>query len=330
MGASSKLGARHISGLGILLVFSLALGLACNPEDTEGIGEVVKGLARSAPPAKTPELVDVGALYTWPTDDNFYSDGYGFTVVLKHGFANKLTIEENGQEIPRFRDAPDPSATTVYTIKDREQDIDTKVAITEIYIAPKPGGQPHGTSNTYRFTEISVNPDFAGTPDEVGEPLAIHVVVVTKPPMLAFFHAPSSVEVGQTVDVSWRANDCKQTELLENGSVIDRQLATGFAETIEGSKSVPIQRRTEFSLRASNAIGDVIQADAAVLATQPPPCPGNADGQPRYFTFCASCPGGSLGPYINEWTVIACTQSDAQEVVEVYNSNCTVTPGPCP
>ncbi|MEQ1637799.1 MAG: hypothetical protein ABL903_14030 [Methylococcales bacterium] len=312
-----------------IFVIRLFLGLILL-SGCSGLTQVAQGIAENAPPAKTPELYDQRKLHTWAGDSNYYSDGYNFELYIKHGFSNKLILKENNTNILYF-DGNDPNngLRTVYTNTDLEHDTSALFTRTKYVVMPiqKTGGQLHGTVNTYSLVEESINPKYNGTSDQISNAKEIKVVVVTKPCSIVLFSIPQSVNIGSTADIKWRVNDCKKTELLENGSVIDEKLATGFSESIEGFKSITIQNNTTFVLRATNARGKGLVVNARLLATQPPPCPGNSNnGQPQYFTFCATCPGD----YNYEQTVLACDEGGAKQWVQTNYSNCAVTSGICP
>ncbi|GIF52466.1 hypothetical protein DFJ67_1925 [Asanoa ferruginea] len=287
--------------------------------------------AMNAPAAQPPQIRETAKLVSWPSDPNYYSDGHSFELVVDHALLNELTVYEDGLPVARFDgENPDNGNRTTYVPTDLSHDEQASITRTRYIIAPKvdPAIQAHLRKVTYRLQERSINPAHKGTADEQRS-TDLTVVNIRRKPDIRIFTVPRSVQVGSSADVAWRVLDCKKVELYESGGIVHEETAPGQAETIEGSKSIVVTQHTKFSLRAYNALRDVSQIESELLVTSPPPCPENADGQPRLFTFCVKCPGGSLGDYASEWTQMSCSLSSAQDLVQRLNNNCTVTLGPC-
>ncbi len=292
--------------VGVLLVLCLSLfGGGC-----EAAQQIAQGLAENAPPAKPPKVIAAFKVTQWPGDTTYYSTGYSFTVQVQHGWINELRLLENGQPVAPFDgNNPDNDKKTVFLREAKQHDEKALTTVTEYRILPRTDRPPtHGEMVTYEFEETSINPKYKGTADERAS-MQMKVVTITRPAVIALFNVPSTVVSGSAADITWRVNDCKQIQLLEADSVIEEATGTPAASTLQGTKSVTIKQNTDFVLRAKNAVGAVVQAQGKLLVTAPPPCPG---GQPQYFQFCVSCPGGSLGAYSTEWTQLACSEADAK------------------
>lgn len=296
----------------------------------QAISDIASEIAKNAPEAKSPKITEVAKLKQWPDDERYYSSGYSFDLLLEHGFSNELTLYVNGKEVVPFNgEDPENGSRTVYIVEDVDHDESAKTTTSRYTVLP-PQGQPTNRSVAkYEFRERSINPAHAGTSSEFAS-TTFEVVTITEPPTIAFFNAPRSVEIGASADLSWRVNNCKQTELLENQAIIASEISPEPAATLEGSKSLAISQNTGVMLRATNATGRVVQSELVVAAAPPPPCPGNPGGQPQAFTFCVECMGGSLGPFRTQWTQYACNESDARTLIQRANLNCTLTAGPCP
>src|SRR5437667_9627306 len=105
------------------IIFLLIVGLtlwACTTSDQQYIENVAKtvqdiaeAVANNALPAN-PEIYKTTALHIWPNDSNYYSSGTQFTLWVKKGVANQVTLSENGAPIPlqNYNDPNDIYHTT--------------------------------------------------------------------------------------------------------------------------------------------------------------------------------------------------------------------------
>jgi hypothetical protein len=316
-----------------LSVLTVFLAAGCT-----GMTQVAKEIADKAPAARTPEVYATRKLHTWPNDNNYYSDGFSFNLYVKRGFANKFTILENGLQVPPFNgEDPGNAAQTVMKSTDLKHDTNALWTQTEYQIFPKivqgPNGKAippaDGTVTTYTLIEESINPKYKGTADQTSSK-EVKVVVVNKPCTIALFTVPRSVNIGQSAEIKYRVNDCKEVKLFENDAVIDTKTANGAAENLEGTKSIVVAANTDFKIRATNARGKSLEVKASLQVTTPPPCPGNSNGgYPLYYTFCATCRSDISGDYKYEQTVLACNQTSAEQWVKNNFVGCAVAAGYC-
>jgi hypothetical protein len=307
----------------LLLPLFLVLLTSCS-----GLQQVSEDIANSAPPATPPRILETKKLHKWDNDNNRYSAGLSFVLIVQRGFSNELEIMEDNSPIPR-QNSSDPldASRTVYRIEDVSHDTNLGTTKSEIVILPKVvagGGPPHGTKHTYSLREHSINPKFKGTPEENSGPTSLTVVAIRDGAVIESFDPPPANSTNVTL--SWRVRDCKQVKVFVADDIeFSNQVASGFSDVLEDSKNIQFSGTSVYTLRAYNARRQVIETSQP---TSPPAplCPQNPGGQPQSFTFCVTCPGD----YETEWTQVACTEAEAEQIVQHYNANCTVKSGPCP
>ncbi len=317
--------------------FSFYFGMACLPIVLTGCASMVQvsqDIANRAPPAAPPVVVKKELLLTWQNDPHHYSKWNSFTLNVRYGLANKLTVLEDGVEMPRFDSSnPANNARTVYTLTDVASDANAQTITSRLRIMPPTTGYAEGRVVTLTLKETSINPRYRGTAQETAT--SSMTVVSIKAPCVITLNAPDSANRGDRFDVTWSATACKRYDFDVDGQTTEGRIFPDPAGNRSATYTANADQPTrKFKLRGMNATGQTVLLEHTVNVNTPAPaapCPANPGGLAQPFNLKAVCSSQISGDYCYEIRqVMACDADGAIQVAQPYYANCAVSVGDCP
>ena len=316
----------------LLSAFLIALPLIGTTGCTSLV-QISQGVANNAPAASPPTVVKKELLLTWQNDSNNYSKWPTFNLNVRYGLANKLTLLEDGVEVPRFDSGnPANAMRTVYVLTDVASDTNAQTITSHLRIMPPAGGYAEGRVVTLTLKETSINPRYKGTAQETAS--STLTVVSIKKPCVITLNAPATANQGDRFDVTWSAQDCKRYDFYVDGQTQEGRIFSTPAGNRSATYTANADQPTRnFKLRGMNATGQTVLLERTVNVTTPAPaaqCPNNPGGLPQAFNLKAVCTSQISGDYCYEIRqVTACDVDGAIQQAQPYYANCAVSQGDC-